>query len=218
MSDYTIILAEDHTIMRQGIRNLIDGVAGLKVIGEAADGLTLLKLVNQRPPDMVILDISMPGMRGIEAAKEILTQHPAVHVLMLSMHKRKEFLAMALAAGARGYLIKEDTWDELLKAIDRIRNGQTYLSPSLVDAYASEIISISKGARHTGADPLSRRERQVLQLIAEGYNDREIGDKLCISFRTVNHHHSNIRAKLNLKGTAELVRYAISKGYVNGQP
>ena len=218
MRYYTIILADDHAMLREGIRNLIDSVDGLKVIGEVGDGLKLLKLVKKSPPDMVILDISMPGMRGIEAAREILAQSPDIHILILSMHKREEFLSMALAAGAKGYLLKEDSGDELLEAIASIRNGQTYLSKKLAGEYPSAIISICRGDPPAGQDPLTRRERQVLQMIVEGHTDRQISDKLCISVRTVHRHHANIRTKLNLKRTAELVRYAISQGYLSGQP
>ena len=217
MSDYTIILADDHTLMRQGIRSLIESVKGFKVVGETGDGLSLLKLLNKTPPDMVILDISMPGMRGIEAAREILSRHPHVHVLMLSMHKREEFLSMALSAGARGYLLKEDSGDELIEAINEIRHGRTYLSKKLAESFSSAIISICRGDQSPSPDPLTPRERQVLKLIAEGHIDRQISEKLCISVRTVHRHHANIRSKLNLKHTAELVRYAISRGYVNGQ-
>lgn len=217
MNDYTIILADDHTMMRQGIRNLIDAVEGLKVVGETGDGLALLKLVNKIRPHMVILDISMPGMRGIEAAREIQTRHPDIHVLILSMHKREEFLSMALAAGARGYLLKEDSGDELLEAIDRIRSGKTYLSKKLASEFPGAIISICRGDRVADPGPLTARERQVLLLIVEGHTDRQIGEKLCISIRTVHRHHANIRNKLNLKHTAELVRYAIAQGYVNGR-
>jgi DNA-binding NarL/FixJ family response regulator len=217
MKPYTIILADDHAMMRDGIRNLIEAVKGLEVIAETGDGLELLKLVNRNVPDMVILDISMPGMRGIEAAGEILALHPQVHILMLSMHKREEFLAMALAAGARGYLLKEDTGEELLEAIDRIRQGRTFLSSKLVNAFPSDIISICRGTHGGGAAPLTQRERQVLQLIAEGLTDRQVSDKLCISLRTAHHHRANIRSKLNLKRTADLVRYAISEGYVTSQ-
>ncbi len=217
MSEYTIILADDHTLIRQGIRNLIDRVDGIQVIGEVGDGLKLLKLVNKTLPDMVIMDISMPGMRGIEAAKEILSQHPAIHVLMLSMYKRREFLSMSIAHGAKGYLLKEDTCEELLEAIDQIRNGQTYLSRKLVGEYTTDIISVCKGGRSAVSSPLTRRERQVLQLIAEGHTDRNISEKLCISTRTVHHHHASIRSKLNLNRTAELVRYAIARGYIHDQ-
>ena len=217
MNDYRIILADDHVMMRQGVKSMIDAVPGLAVIGEAGDGLKLLKMLKRTLPDMVILDISMPGLRGLEAAREIHSLYPGVHVLMLSMHKSEEFLSMALAAGAKGYLLKEDSGDELLQAIDRIRKGETYLSKKLASAFPSAIISICKGTHKAGPDPLTPRERQVLQMIAEGSTDRQISDQLCISVRTVHRHHANIRSKLKLKGTAALVRYAIARGYTTNQ-
>jgi DNA-binding NarL/FixJ family response regulator len=217
MKPYTIILADDHAMMRDGIRNMIDAVDGLKVIAETGDGLELLKIIKKTVPDMVILDISMPGLRGIEAAREILSLHPQVDILILSMHKREEFLAMALAAGAKGYLLKEDTGEELLQAIERVRQGRTFLSARLVKAFPSDIISICRGNHRDNGNPLTHRERQVLQLIAEGHTDRQISEKLCISLRTVHHHHSNIKSKLSLKRTADLVRYAISEGYIANQ-
>jgi len=137
---------------------------------------------------------------------------------MLSMHKREEFLSMALAAGAKGYLLKEDSGEELLEAIDRIRSGQTYLSKKLASEFPSAIISICRGDPPTASNPLTPRERQVLQLIVEGHTDRQISDKLCISVRTVHRHHANIRSKLHLKRTADLVRYAITQGYVIDPP
>jgi DNA-binding NarL/FixJ family response regulator len=213
MKDYRIILADDHVMMREGIKSMIDAVPGIVVTGEAGDGLKLLKMLKKSQPDMVILDISMPGLRGLEAAREIHSLYPDVHVLMLSMHKSDEFLSMALAAGAKGYLLKEDSGDELIQAIDRIRRGETYLSKKLASAFPSAIISICKGTHNAAPDPLTPRERQVLQMIAEGNTDRQISDQLCISVRTVHRHHANIRSKLNLKGTAALVRYAIAQGY-----
>lgn len=218
MNNYTIVLADDHVMMREGIKNLIDAVEGLTVIGETGDGLKLLKLLKRTVPDMVILDISMPGLRGIEAAHEIHSLYPDIHVLMLSMHKREEFLSMALAAGAKGYLLKEDSGDELLQAIAQIRKGKTYLSKKLAIAFPSAIISICKGNYKAVSNPLAPRERQVLQMIAEGNTDREISEQLCISVRTVHRHHANIRSKLNLKRTADLVRYAIYQGYTTNQP
>ncbi|WP_083456616.1 LuxR C-terminal-related transcriptional regulator [Desulfosarcina cetonica] len=176
--------------------------------------MELLKLLKKVTPNMVILDISMPGLRGIEAAQEIHEIHPEIAVLMLSMHKNEAFLSMALAAGASGYLLKEDSGDELLNAIERIRKGGTYLSRKLTSEFPSAIISICRGDRHVESDSLTPRERQVLQMIAEGHTDREISERLFISIRTVHRHRANIRSKLNLKHTADLVRYAISQGYV----
>ena len=169
-------------------------------------------------PDMVILDISMPGLRGIEAAREINALYPDIHVLILSMHKSKEFLSMALAAGAKGYLLKEDSGDELLQAIDQIRKGQTYLSRKLINEFPSAIISICRGNYKTDSDPLTPRERQVLQLIVEGNADRQISEQLYISVRTAHRHHANIRSKLSLRHTADLVRYAIAQGYITSHP
>jgi two-component system, NarL family, response regulator NreC len=163
---------------------------------------------------MVVMDISMPGLRGIEAAREIHAQYPDIHILMLSMHKSEEFLSMAVSAGAKGYLLKEDSGDELLQAIDRIRKGRTYLSRQLATEFPSAIISILQGDHRAASGPLTPRERHVLQLIAEGHTDRQISDQLCISVRTVHRHHANIRSKLNLKRTADLVRYAITQGYI----
>ncbi|MEJ2659716.1 MAG: response regulator transcription factor [Desulfobacteraceae bacterium] len=217
MSDYTIILADDHTLMREGIRNIIEAVPGLKVVGEAGDGHQLLKMMKSTIPDMVILDISMPGLRGIEAAREIKDRYPEVCILMLSMHKSQEFLAMALEAGARGYLLKEDTGDELLHAITRLRAGRTFLSTTLANTLSTDIISICRGNLASRADPLTARERQVLKLIAEGHTDRRIGELLFISLRTVQRHRYNIRTKLNLKHTADLVKYAIARGYTDCQ-
>ena len=213
MKDYCIIPADDHVMMRGGIKNMLEAVPGLAVTGEAGDGLGLLKMLNKSVPDMVILDISMPGLRGIEAAREIRSLYPEIHILMLSMHKSEDFLSMSLEAGAKGYLLKEDSGDELLQAIDQIRKGKTYLSRKLASEFPSAIISICQGDFKAAPDPLTPRERQVLQMIAEGHTDRQISDRLCISVRTVHRHHANIRSKLNLKRTADLVRYAISQGY-----
>ncbi len=218
MSRYTIILADDHTLMREGIRNIIEAVPGLKVIGEAGDGHQLLQMIKKTAPHMVILDISMPGLRGIEAARDIKSRWPDIQILMLSMHKSQEFLSMALDAGASGYLLKEDTGAELLQAITRLRSGHTFLSTTLAETLCTDIIAICRGDASAAADPLTGRERQVLKLIAEGHTDRRIGELLFISLRTVQRHRYNIRGKLKLKHTADLVKYAIARGYTDGGP
>ena len=215
MSDYSIMIADDHTMVREGITNLLHEIDGLTVSGEAGNGLELLELLKKRVPNMVVLDISMPGLRGIETAREINALYPDVHILMLSMHKSEEFLSMALAAGAQGYLLKEDTGDELINAVQEIRKGETYLSKTLASEFPSAIISICRGNHKPAMNTLTPRESQVLQMIAEGKTDRQISDILCISVRTVHRHHANIRDKLNLKRTADLVRYAISQGYID---
>jgi len=216
MPDYTIVLADDHALVREGIRNLIQNEKGLRVIGEAADGIGLLKLLKRKQPDLVILDISMPGLRGTEAAYEIHKNYPQMRILMLSMHKSRTFLSMSLKAGAHGYLLKDDTGDELLRAISTLRQGRTFLSSRLSTELSSEIIDICRGKINEPPDVLTHRERQILKLIAEGHTDREISQMLYISLRTAQRHRLNIRAKLNIKHTAELVKYAIAKGYTDG--
>ncbi|MFH0727384.1 MAG: response regulator transcription factor [Pseudomonadota bacterium] len=213
IKEYGIVLADDHALMREGIKNMINATRGLQVIGEASDGMELLKLMKRTTPDMVILDISMPGQRGIEAAKEILDRYPEVDILFLTMHKSSEFLSMALEVGAKGYLLKEDTGPQLLQAIQEIRNGRSYLSPKLSQEFSTEMIDICRGDRKASANHLTHRERQILKLIAEGNTDRQISDLLFISLRTAQRHRFNIRTKLNLKRTADLVKYAISEGY-----
>lgn len=214
MNVYTIMIADDHAMMRDGLRSMISEMDGFRVVGEAEDGLQLLNLLKKTVPHMVILDISMPGLRGIEAAREINALYPGIHILMLSMHKNEEFLSLALAAGARGYLLKDDTGDELINAVQRIRKGGTYLSRTMANQFPSAIISICRGNHKAAFNPLTHRQRQVLQMIAEGKTDRQISESLSISIRTVHRHHANIRDKLNLKRTADLVRYAISQGYL----
>lgn len=217
MKACTIILADDHTLMRQGIRNIIEEVPGLKVIGEAGDGHQLLQMLKKEKPGLVILDISMPGVRGIEATREIKALYPEVRILILSQHRSEEFLTMALDAGASGYLLKEDTGEELIKAIKQICNGRTFLSATLARDLSTDIIGICRGNHAKTSGPLTERERQVLKLIAEGNTDRRIGELLFISLRTVQRHRYNIRSKLHLKHTADLVKYAIAKGYTSSE-
>jgi DNA-binding NarL/FixJ family response regulator len=214
VTPYSIVLAEDHALVREGIKSLIEGTPGLAVVGEADDGITLLRLLDTVQPRMVILDIAMPGLRGLEAAREIQVRHPQVQILFVSMHRRREFLSMAFAAGAKGYLLKEDSSQELIMAIEEIRRGRTYLSRKLAMEFPTEIIGICQGSAKVEADPLTRREREVLKLIAEGLTDREISEKLFISLRTAQRHHGNIRQKLHLKRTADIVKYALARGYV----
>ena len=203
-------------LVRQGLKRILDGTKDLEVVGEAADGLELLDLLNHSNPDMVILDVSMPRLRGIEAIHEIKTMRPEVSILMLTMHKDKEYLYLALSAGAKGYLLKEDADRDLFFAIEKIRQGKTYVSPNLSEELLDDLVQIGKGEGKPSfeIDPLTTREREVVKLIAEGKSSKEIADLLSISARTVDNHRANIMEKLNLKKTADLVKYAIQKGYI----
>jgi len=210
---YHIVLADDHLMFRQGIKRIIQEVANMEVVGEAGDGLELLDLLKETPTHMVILDISMPKLRGLEAIWEIKITNPGIKVLVLTMHRDKEYLLHAFSAGATGYLLKEDTEEELLKAIDKLRKGETYVSPLLAPQMTSLFL---KKSRYTGEAPgevLTIREREIMKLIAEGKSSKEIGKLLFISNRTAQHHRANIMRKLNVKTTADLVKYAIQRGY-----
>jgi DNA-binding NarL/FixJ family response regulator len=216
-SPYKILLADDHVMFRRGVRSLIQGMKNVEVVGEAGDGLELLGLLRDIRPDLVILDISMPKLRGLEATREIKSLDPGVKVLILSMHKEREYLYQALTAGAEGYLLKEDADGELISAIETLRRGGTFISPLLstqmADIFVDKFQAGSEPSMSAG-EPLTTREREIVKLIAEGKSSKEIGELLFISSRTVQHHRANIMRKLNLKKTADLVKYAIQKNYV----
>jgi DNA-binding NarL/FixJ family response regulator len=216
MSRYRVVLADDHALLRQGLKKIIGGKSDLTVVGDVGDGIALISLLKKVRTDMVILDISMPNMRGIEATCEIKKLHPRVKVLILTMHKDMEFLHQAIAVGADGYLLKEALDTELFSAIRKIRSGKIYICSRLVDMLSHDWVQMSQGNRKSADDKLilSSREREVLKMLAEGKTSKEIADILVISTRTVEHHRANIQCKLNLKKTADLIRYAVQKGYV----
>jgi DNA-binding NarL/FixJ family response regulator len=215
MNPYRVILADDHTMFREGLKRILMEMSDVEVIGEAGCGLELLKILNELTPDMVVLDISMPSLRGIEAIHEIKAIRPDVKILILTMHDNTEYLHQAIVAGADGYLVKDDANKELFSAIERIRGGKNYVSPRFSEGLTEEWAKIRRGdISPSGPEPLTLREREVLKLIAEGKSSKEIGDLLFISGRTVERHRANIMEKLNLKKTADLVKYAIQKGYL----
>ena len=214
---FKILLADDHVMFRRGVRSLIQRMENVEVVGEAGDGFELLRLLKEVHPHLVIVDISMPNLRGLEATREIKILNPGIKVLILSMHKEREYLYHALTAGAEGYLLKEDADGELISAIDTLRRGGTFISPLLSNQMADIFVDKcqARGEPRTSVgEPLTFREREIVKLIAEGKSSKEIGELLFISSRTVQHHRANIMRKLSLKKTADLVKYAIQKGYV----
>ncbi len=215
MLPYRIVLADDHVMFRQGIKRIIEETEGLEVVGEANDGFELLQLLKELEPDMVLLDISMPNMRGIEATREIKSLYPDVKVLILTMHRRKEYLYHAIAAGAQGYLLKEDSDVELFSAVKTIRKGGFFVTRLLAGEMVEDISHMYKGDGEFPSEPLTTREREVIKLIAEGKTNREIAELLFISIRTAENHRASITRKLNLSKTAEIVKYAILKGYTS---
>ena len=216
MSPYRIILADDHVMFRKGIMSILEKNKDFVVVGEAGDGLELLELLKNVTADMVILDISMPHLRGIEATEEIKMISEDVKVLILSMHKDKEYVRSAISAGAEGYLIKEDADTELFTAIEKIRQEGRYLSPLLLDDLTDKLFEMNKKGRLLHEDEhLTTREREVLKLIAEGLSNKDIADRLFVSIRTIEHHRAHLMRKLNIKSTASLVKYAIRKGFTS---
>ncbi len=211
MATYRIVLADDHALIRSGLKEVIEQKPDLKVVGEAADGFQVVNLLKKVKTDLVILDISMPNMRGVETATQIKAMHPSVKILILTMHKAKEYLQQALSIGVHGYLLKEDPPSEILSAIEKVRREKFYVSPSLTNDLV-EIIDETRGG--SNKPRLTKREGEVLRLIAEGRSSSEIARGLLISVHTVERHRANIKIKLNLSRTADLVRYAIGKGYV----
>ena len=208
MGAYTIILADDHPMFREGIRKIIERIEGALITGEANDGLELLELLKKSSPNLVILDISMPNLRGLEAIREIKKTYPQIKVLVLTMHKKKEFLRQALRDGADGFLLKEDAGGELIRAVQTVRNGGKYLSPLLASVLTSLAVEQEK------TEVLTMREREVLKLLAEGKRTKEIAAAFYISPHTVRRHRSNIMEKLNIQNMADLVKYAISQSYI----
>jgi len=209
----SIVLADDHVMFRKGVKRIIEETPGLKVTGEANDGLELLRLLKTQEPKLVLLDISMPYLRGLEATREIKQLYPRVKVILLTMHRYKEFIQQALEAGADGFLLKEDADFELLRAIQAVREGGKFISPLL----STELVDLALRDKPAD-DPLTIREKTIIQLLAEGKSSKDIADLLYISVFTVRRHRENIMRKLNIKKLADLIKYALSRGITTGAP
>jgi DNA-binding NarL/FixJ family response regulator len=215
MSPYQIILADDHLMFRNGIKRIIEDSKELLVIGEASDGHQLLELLKKTKPDMVILDISMPKLRGLEVTHEVKASYPDIKILILTMHRNKEYLLQALSAKADGYLLKEDTDTQLIDAIESIRGGKIFLSSLMSEDLSQNLLGLTENTDPSLDETLSTREKEVLTLLGEGKSSKEIADLLYISSRTVEHHRASINKKLKVKNIVELVKYAIRKGYTS---
>jgi len=199
-----IIIAEDHTIFRQGLKVLLETESDYTIVGEAGDGETALHLVRDLTPDLLITDLSMPGMGGIELSEQLRKDGLKTRIILLTMHSEPEMVRQAFASGVNGYLLKDNAFSDLLYALKTVVNGDTFISPGI----AGMLSSVGTGP----ASLLSRREREVLRLIASGKTNREIAEELCISLKTVETHRTRIMQKLDLHNTADLVRYAIKSG------
>jgi len=209
-----LLLADDHTIVREGLRSLIDSAEDMEVVGEVGDGRAALKKVEEIELDIVLMDIRMPGLNGIEATRQIKKHFPDVKVLILSMHPDDEYVLEALRAGASGYILKQAAHEELFTAIRAVYRNDVFLSPSVSKKVVETYIQSNKSVimESSVLDKLTQREREVLQLIAEGKSSKEISSLLFISPNTVETHKAHLKEKLGLRKTADLIRYAYCKG------
>jgi len=207
-----ILLADDHKIVRDGLRTLIGKEAGMEVIGEAENGRKALKMAEKIRPNVVIIDVTMPDMNGIEATRKMVTEVPGVKVIALSMHSDRRIVLGMLEAGASGYLMKDCAFDELAKAVRSVSTGQTYLSPSIADVLVKGYLDKVNEKLSVARSPLTEREREILQLLAEGRSSKEIAAHLGVSVKTVETHRRNMMQKLNMRSVAELTKYAIREG------
>lgn len=217
MSPVRILLVDDHAVVRAGLRMLLSADPELVIVGEAEDGTQALRLTEETQPEVVLMDISLPGMSGIEATRRIKEKFPEVAVLALTMHEDDQYFFEMLSAGASGYVPKRAAPNDLIAAIHAVRNGGMFLFPTVARALVRDYLQRTEregGAGGRPFDVLTEREREVLILIAQGRSNQEIADELVISVKTVNRHRENIMAKLNLHSRIELVHYAIEKGLI----
>lgn len=213
MKQIKVLLAEDHTLVRAGIRALVQKLEEVEVIAEAGDGREALRIIETHHPDVVLMDIAMSGLNGLEATARITKEFPNVRVIILSMHANEEYVLQALRAGAMGYLLKDAGTAELELAIRSVAREETYLSPAISKHVVSDYVR-RMGGEPSSLERLTRRQREILQLIAEGHSTQEIAQMLSISVKTVETHRSQLMERLDIHDVASLVRYAIRVGLV----
>ncbi|MBL7179409.1 MAG: response regulator transcription factor [Pseudomonadota bacterium] len=212
---HRIIIAEDHTILREGLRALLSSDPNYEIVGEAEDGRDAIRCVEKLMPDLLLIDLSMPRMNGMEAIRDIKKRYPGIKIIALTVHKTEEYILATLEAGADGYVLKDATHGELAIAINSVLSGKPFLSPGVSGKVIEGYLEGRKTLRFSSAwDAISQREREVLKLIAEGYKNKEIAAILFISIKTVEKHRSNLMKKLNLHNAAALTAFAIEKGLI----
>jgi two-component system response regulator NreC len=214
MKTIRILLADDHTVVRKGLRLLLEGHPGFAV-ADAADGRAAVALVEQHKPDVVVMDVAMPGLNGIEAARQISAKMPQVAMVFLSMHSDESYVLKALKSGARGYLLKDSAEQDLINAVIAVSEGKAFFSPAISKMLVEDYMRQMRDRKvEDSYELLTTREREVLQLLAEGRNNKEVATVLNLSLYTVETHRGNILQKLNLHNQAELILYAIRKGVI----
>lgn len=207
-----IVIADDHKIMREGLKALIEKQPDMEVAAEAQDGLTATKLARKLLPQVIIMDIGMPEMNGIDATRQIISENKGIKIIALSMHSDRRFVLEMLKAGASGYLLKDSAFEELVNAVHTVMTGQSYLSPRITDIVVKEYLYNLPKSESTVFNVLTVREREVLQLLAEGKSTKQIAATLNLSVKTVETHRQQIMDKLEIRTVAELTKYAIREG------
>ena len=208
----TVLLADDHPIVRQGMRNLLDAEASISVVGEAEDGLQTVQMAEQLKPDVVIVDMMMPRLNGLEAIRQITTRVPNTRCIVLSMQSADPYIVQALKAGASGYVLKDSGPSEVIGAIHQVLSGKRYLSPQLSEKLIDLFVAKVEVEVLDPYNSLTAREREVMQLAAEGLSNNDIADQLSISTRTVEQHRQNMMNKMDFKNQTDLIRFALKRG------
>ena len=211
----TIVLADDHKVVRQGLRAVLEANSSFRVIGEAGEGLETTRLAERLRPDVLVLDLMMPGLSGLEVTRQVKKRSPKTHVVVLSMHRDESYVLEALKNGAAAYVLKDSSVEELVKAVIEAVAGRRYLSPPLSQSAIDAYVQRASTSTRDRYDSLSSREREVLQLAAEGHTNAEIGKRLFISPRTVEIHRANMMQKLALRNQTDLIRYALKQGILS---
>lgn len=216
MAEIRILLADDHHVMRDGLRLLLERQPGMEVIGEAGDGRDIVKLALEQNPDVVVMDIAMPNMNGIEATRRIVSKNPRTGVVILSMHHDESYVIRSLKAGALGYLLKDSVKADLIDAIRAVSEGRSFFSPKISKILQEDFMRLFESREvEDSYDLLTDREREILQLVAEGKTNKEIANLLNVSLYTVDTHRTHILQKLNLHSVPEVILYAVRKGIIS---
>jgi two-component system response regulator NreC len=216
VAELRVLLGDDHTLVRQGLRRILEDRPEWTVVAEAGDGREAVRLALEHKPDVAVLDVGMPLLNGIEAARQITRREPHVHVLMLSMHADEAYVTRALHAGARGYLLKDSAGKDLIRAVESVAAGQSFFSPSIAQMMLDNYVRRPSGPPvEDRYETLSEREREIFQLVAEGLSNKEVARTLGITLATVETHRARILQKLDIHNTAELVLYAVRRGVVS---
>jgi two-component system, NarL family, response regulator NreC len=213
--NFRVLIADDHGIVRQGLRALLEKSPDVSVVGEASDGREAVRLAGELRPNIVVMDIAMPMLNGVDATSQILSRDPEIKVIILSMHSDESYILRALSAGAKGYLLKDSAEGDILPAVQTVAKGRPYFSPVIASTLLDEYLqTMKKNKVRDSYDLLTEREKEVLQLLAEGKSNKEVASVLNLSPYTVDSHRTSLMQKLNLHNTAEIVLYAVRKNII----